>query len=100
MTQGYETLTCGSCVHFQPPDGDAQTPMGSCWRYPPTPLAVPMQQAPTVLAPADRGKVPAMSGFAVWPIRAPVADDTPACGEYEEPDQGAIGYTEPGATVD
>ena len=85
--------TCGTCVHFQ---GGPEGAQGQCYRYPPLPVPV-MQQAPTAVLTPDKRQP---QGFGVMSVRAPVNADTPACGEHETPDQGAIGYTEPSAKVD
>lgn len=82
--------TCGTCVHFHPPAEGA--PNGSCWRYPPHPLGVPVQAPePAVALPKGRhqgAQGAAGMGIMTFPVRPPVTGDTLACGEWEPPDNG------------
>ena len=74
--------TCAGCVHFL---GVKDSKNGNCMRYPPTPVPVMQQQAPAIMTAGNQGQA---QGFGVVSIRAPVMADTPACGEYETPEEG------------
>lgn len=88
-----DDLTCGGCAHFipNPPavagpiDGDKAPALGACWRYPPTAIGLPMPLPPQSIA--MPGASPGAQGAALvtYALRPPVALDTPACGEFEEP---------------
>lgn len=60
-------FVCGDCVHCQPgPNTKNNVLSRSCFRNPPTAVAILTQQ-----------------GIAVMSVRPEVNADTPACGEYE-----------------
>lgn len=84
------TPTCGGCVHYQ---GEQDGAQGTCWRFPPTPVPV-MQPQPATIALPDK-RAPQGPGFGVVSVRAPVMVDTPACGEFETPEDD----DDPGATA-
>lgn len=84
---------CGGCFHYHAPDATATG--GTCWRYPPTAVAIPVQAPKAAIAvPTDRQGVQGAGnqGIMTFPVRPPVTADTPACGEWEsaddEPDDG------------
>ena len=81
--------TCGGCVHFRPPTEEgikAGVPMGTCWRYPPTALSIPVDSRAMSPIAKPATQPGGITGFATWPVRPPVAADTLACGEFEAPD--------------
>ncbi len=77
-------LTCASCFHFREPDADASG--GTCWRYPPIPVAIPVQgkQGPQIAVPG--GAQGPLTGVMTVAVRPPVTGQTGACGEHELPE--------------
>ncbi len=75
--------TCGNCHHFHGPENKGE--MGTCWRYPPEPLSIPMP-APSgaIQAPSNDG-IARPGGIMTLAVRPPVTADTLACGEMELP---------------
>ena len=87
---------CGGCAHFHlnPPAvasaiGADPPALGACWRYPPTAIGLPMPLPPQSIA--MPGAPPGAQGAALvtYALRPPVALDTPACGEFEVPENVA-----------
>lgn len=76
--------TCGRCIFFGRAEGQSQ---GSCWRYPPTVFPMLTQAPGKIMTPTD-GAPSAPQGVSVAPIRPPVAQDTPACGEFDDGSHG------------
>lgn len=65
-----DVFTCGGCVHCQPgPNTKNDVLSRVCYRYPPTPMLVGTNAGPAVMS-----------------VRAEIRTETPACGEYEEPE--------------
>ncbi len=65
-----EGPTCGGCVHCLPgPNTQNDIMSRNCYRFPPVPMMVGTNKGPAVIA-----------------VRAEIRVETPACGEYEEPD--------------
>ena len=77
--------TCGRCDFYGHAEGEKH---GQCWRYPPTAFPV-VTQAPGAIA-TPGGAPGAPSGVAVAPIRPPVTEDTPACGEFDDGSHGNL----------
>jgi hypothetical protein len=77
--------TCGRCIFFGRAEGQ---PHGSCWRYPPTSFPIVTQPPGQIATPGGATTVP--QGVAVAPIRPPVAQDTPACGEFDDGSHGNL----------
>lgn len=67
------SLVCGDCIHCQPgPNTQNDVLSRVCYRFPPVPMLVGTNQGPAVMS-----------------VRAEIRVDTPACGEWEEPDEVA-----------
>lgn len=88
------TFTCDGCIHYQ---GQPDSEQGTCWRYPPTPIPV-MQPPPQITIATPEGAAPPGPGFGVVSVRAPVTASTPACGEYETPEEAGEETPAPGGT--
>ena len=71
---------CGDCHHFHasPKKGE----MGTCWRYPPTALSIPVPAAKNAI---ETPHAPRTAGIMTMPVRPPVTAETAACGEMELP---------------
>ena len=93
MTDDLFDETCGGCFYFHsvppsdPPVEGAEN-QGTCWRYPPTPLSIPVPaQSPIATPKGAHGAAQAVSqGIMTVPVRPPVQRDTLACGEWESVD--------------
>ncbi|NIT36957.1 MAG: hypothetical protein GTN49_10750 [candidate division Zixibacteria bacterium] len=96
MTDDFFDETCGGCLWFklnppQDPPVAGGASQGTCWRYPPTPLSIPVPAASgAIQVPKGREGAAqgASQGIMTLPVRAPVARETLACGEWEAPDDG------------
>jgi len=72
--------TCGECHHFHASGKVGE--MGTCWRYPPTALSIPVPAAGNAI---ETPHAPRTAGIMTMPIRPPVTAETAACGEMELP---------------
>ena len=70
--------TCGTCINYQPGEGDN----GLCFRYPPVPFGIPAQNPSAIATPG----APPNVGVITVSMRPTVTRTTPACGEYDPPD--------------
>ena len=77
-------LTCGNCMHYREPVPQASA--GSCWRNPPIPFSVPVQQPAAAGLAVPKNAMGQAAGVMTFPTRPPVNADTGACGEWESED--------------
>jgi hypothetical protein len=82
--------TCGTCIWFRKNESEKEGAEnmqigGTCWRYPPTPLSLPVPaQSPIQVPKSRQGAAQAASqGIMTLPVRPPTGPDTLACGEWE-----------------
>jgi len=74
MNSVQKPQVCGDCVHCGAgPNIRVDVLSRVCYRHPPTALGVVTAQ-----------------GLVVASVRPEIRLDTPACGEYEEPDDGSL----------
>lgn len=89
--------TCGTCIWFRKNASDQKgaDDGGTCWRYPPVPLSIPVPAQSTIEVPKSRqGAAQAASqGIMTLPVRPPTGADTLACGEWESLDDDGEGET-------
>ncbi len=83
-------LTCASCFHFREPAAGAQT--GTCWRYPPIPVAIPVAAGQGTKIALPGGADSPIAGVMTVPVRPPVSGQTGACGEHELPEDDEPGF--------
>ena len=80
--------TCGTCESFHGPgQGEA---WGTCWRYPPVPVSIPVQTPQGSIATPKGGQGAATGGVMTFPVRPPVQADTLACGEWDDGKHGNL----------
>ena len=83
--------TCGTCESFHGPgEGEA---WGTCWRYPPVPVSIPVQPPQNAIARpvgGQGGQGGVTGGVMTFPVRPPVQGDTLACGEYDDGSGGNL----------
>ena len=88
MTE-FPALTCGDCESFHEA-GEGES-WGTCWRFPPTAIAIPVAPPSNAIATPGGGQGATIpGGVMTLAVRPPVQPDTLACGEWDDGKHGNL----------